>query len=147
MSFQAVGILGLPSELHLTEFSDWEKRPVTDRQRELFLRAYDLSQLAQVYRWPHAGEAGFDHAAVTSGLEETKRKFLELKPLDWIKYSDFSEALLKPEYKHLASLKMRTSTCCRITEDEDDGGLDALFAEPRPATPAADADKEMVDAV
>jgi ankyrin repeat protein len=143
MSFQAVGILGLPSEMHLTEFPDWEKRPVTDHQRELFLRFYDLSQLAQEYRWPQAGEAGYDHASVVSGLEETRRKFVALQPMDWIRYSDFTETLSKSEYKHLASLKMRTSTCCRITEDEGQGGFDdALFEEPKPATPAVEQGKE-----
>jgi hypothetical protein len=139
MSFQVVGILGLTSELHLTEFPDWEKRPVTDLQRELFLRFYDLSQLAQQFRWPQAGEAGYDHTIIAHGLEETRHKFMNLKPLEWVKYNDFLEALSSnPEYKHLASLKIRTSTCCRITEDDGPKDFDdTLFDDP---------DKEMVDA-
>jgi ankyrin repeat protein len=130
MSFQVVGILGLPSELHLTEFPDWEKRTVTNRQRELFLRFYDLSQLAQQYRWPQAGEAGYDHSIIAHGLEETRQKFIDLQPMEWVKYNDFMEALSSnPDYKYLASLKIRTSTCCQITEDEGHKDFDALFDE------------------
>jgi ankyrin repeat protein len=141
MSFQVVGILGLPSELHLTEYPDWEKRPVSLRQRELFLQFYDLSQLAQQFRWPQPGEAGYDHATIVRGLEETRRKFMELNPLDWVKYDDFLEALSSnSEYKHLASLKLRTSTCCRITEDDGHKGFDdALFDEPHMEMAVAEA--------
>jgi hypothetical protein len=154
MSFHAVGILGLPSEMHLAEFPDWEKRPVTDRQRELFLRCYDLTQIAQEYRWPRAGEAGFDNDVVQTETEETRRKFMALKPLDWIKYSDFIEALSKPEYKHLATLKIRTSTECDITEYQrsPEGMRFFDLLNPEPKAPDAkseqpDIGKEMADVV
>jgi ankyrin repeat protein len=48
MSFHVIGLFGLP-ELHLDEFPDWEKRPVPDEQREMFLRGYCIDKLAHFY--------------------------------------------------------------------------------------------------
>jgi ankyrin repeat protein len=125
MNFQVVGFLGLPSELRMTEFADWERKAVTDEQRELFLSHYDLSKLAQEYRWPQAGEAGYSHADITNTLKDTTAAFLKMEPLQWVRYSDFEKVLTEPEYKHLEGLRLRTCNC-RI-KDEPDSAIDISF--------------------
>ncbi|TLD36527.1 Protein HOS4 [Venturia nashicola] len=124
MSFQVVGILGLPSELRMTEFPDWKRQDVTPQHRKMFLRSYDLSQLAQEYRWLQAGENGYNARLIREGLAEAKQKFLAMQPLSFVRYADFLEALKKPEYDHLAGLEMRTSTRCCVTEKTDCRGFD-----------------------
>ncbi|QDS74047.1 hypothetical protein FKW77_009194 [Venturia effusa] len=116
MSFQVVGILGLPSELRMTEFPDWKRQEVTPQHRKMFLRSYDVSQLAQEYRWLQAGENGYNPRLIREGLAEAKQKFLLMQPLSFVRYTDFLEALKKPEYDYLAGLDMRTSMRCCVTE-------------------------------
>jgi len=142
MSFQAVGILGLPSELLMTEFPNWEKWEVAPQHRQLFLRSYDLTKLAQEYRWPQPGETGFDQKANDQRLADTRQKFLTMEPLFFIKYADFVEAVKQPEYDHLHGLKMRSSTYCRVIEDTGSMGLDLLFAEVEEKPPSMEAGKE-----
>ncbi|KIW06198.1 hypothetical protein, variant [Verruconis gallopava] len=143
MNFQAVGILGLPSELRMTEFPDWEKKPVTNEQRDLFLDSYDLSKLAQEYRWPQAGESGHDHASISKALKETREAFLKMEPLQWIKFADFEAALKRPEYKHLEGLRMRTCNC-RIKEEPDSAiDISFLFDDDEPAPSVTDVDVDM----
>jgi ankyrin repeat protein len=142
MSFQVVGILGLPSELRMTEFPDWKRRDVTPHHRELFLRSYDLSQLAQEYRWLQAGETGYNAQIIRQGLAEAKRKFLAMEPLSFVKYSDFLEALKTPEYDHLRGLEMRTSTRCRVTQDTRCTSLD-LFGDDEEESSSMENGKEM----
>lgn len=124
-NFQVVGILGLPSELRMVEFPDWERKSMSIEQRNFFLESYDLSKLAQEYRWPQAGEAGYDHLCVTNALEETRKKFIKMEPLQWVRYRDFEDALKREEYRHLAGLRLRTANC-RIKE-EPDSAIDISF--------------------
>ena len=124
-AFQIVGLLGLPSELRLAEFPDWERRPFTNEQRDFFLEDYDLCKLAQQFRWPQPGEAGYDHGLITRQLRETREAFVNMEPLQWVRYADFEEALRRPEYSHLEKLRMRTATC-RIKE-EPDSAIDIGF--------------------
>jgi ankyrin repeat protein len=124
MSFQAVGILGLPSELHLKEFPAWEKQPVTDEQREFFLQDYDISQLAKEYQWPEAGEQGYNEMEARNAIKDAREKLKRLKPLDWIRFSDFKDALAMPEYKHLAKLDITTSKSCRVRERSVESSVD-----------------------
>lgn len=135
MSFQVVGILGLPSELRMTEFPDWKRQDVTPQHRKMFLRSYDLSQLAQEYRWQQAGENGYNARLIREGLAEAKKKFLAMQPLSFIRYADFLEALKQPEYDFLAGLEMRTSTRCCVTEKTKCKGFD-LFGDDKNDKPA-----------
>lgn len=125
LNFQIAGMLGLPSGLRMSEFSHWERRPVSDEQRDLFLESYDLSKMAQEYRWPQAGEVGYDHVKITQALKETRDAFIAMEPLHWVRFSDFEDAIKLPEYKHLQSLRLRT-TNCRIKE-EPDSAIDISF--------------------
>ncbi|KAF2009266.1 ankyrin [Aaosphaeria arxii CBS 175.79] len=94
MSFQAVGILGLP-ELDLAHldapYSEWERIPVTRDQRELLLRQYDVALLAQDYRFPMAGP-DFDFAQIQDRVKEARQQFLDLEGLYWIE-----DSVLPPE--------------------------------------------------
>lgn len=142
MSFQVVGILGLPSELRMTEFPDWNRQEVTPQHRKKFLRSYDLSQLAQEYRWLQAGENGYNARLIRDGLAEAKQKFLAMQPLSFVRYADFLEALKKPEYDYLAGLEMRTSTRCCITEKSKCTGFDLFGDVEQPAPNEHDKDQD-----
>ncbi|KAF2183137.1 hypothetical protein K469DRAFT_711092 [Zopfia rhizophila CBS 207.26] len=87
MSFQAVGILGLP-ELDLAHldspYCDWERLPVTRKQRELLLRQYDVALLAQDYRFPMEGTPEFDYAKIQESIKEARQRFLDMEGLYWI---------------------------------------------------------------
>lgn len=154
MSFQAVGILGLPLEL-----PDWyatcDKLDVTNQQRQLFLRSYDITQLSRDCCWRGPMDPDYSRDQVKQELEETRSKFLHLKPLDWMRYSDFTEALEKPEYKHLAPLTITTSTQICVAEDDSVRDMFEDF-EPEPApvvksvpqpNDISGSDREMADAV
>ena len=103
MSFQAVGILGLP-ELdfaHLEPpFSTWERIPVTRKQRELLLRQYDVALLAQDFRFPMEGSPGFDYVKIQDSIREARRQFLELEGMYWIE-----DTLLYPEVEKVEPLR------------------------------------------
>jgi ankyrin repeat protein len=146
MSFQAVGILGLPSELRMSEFPDWTRRDVTAHHRKMFLRSYDVSQLAQEYRWLQAGESGYNAQIIRDGLAEAKEKFLAMEPLSFVKYADFLEVLKKPEYEHLQKLEMKTSTRCRVTEKTSCTSFD-LFGDDEEEQPAPRRDSKEHDAM
>jgi hypothetical protein len=117
MSFAAVGILGLP-ELHLDEFPSWPKLHVTEAQRRDFLRAYDISSLAQERAWPQGGSEGYDHGSTQARLREAEAQFLAMQPLWWVRFEDCARAVR--ERGDLAGLRLRT------------------FALAKPAAPAVD---------
>lgn len=142
MSFQVAGILGLPSELRMTEFPDWNRQEVTPQHRKMFLRSYDLSQLAQEYRWLQAGENGYNARLIRDGLAEAKQKFLAMQPLSFVRYADFLEALKKPEYEYLAGLEMRTSTRCCVTEKSKCTGFDLFGDDEQPAPKENDKEED-----
>jgi ankyrin repeat protein len=103
MSFQAVGILGLP-ELDLARleapYSQWERNPVTRKQRELFLRQYDVALLAQDFCFPMEGTPEFDYAKIQDSIKEARQQFLDMEGLYWIE-----DTLLYPEVGKIESLK------------------------------------------
>jgi ankyrin repeat protein len=110
MSFAAVGILGLP-ELHLDEFPSWPKLHVTDAQRRDFLRAYDISNLAQAHAWPQGGTEGYDHAWTQARLREAESQFLAMQPLWWVRLDDCARAVAAR--RDLAPLRLRTFELAR----------------------------------
>jgi ankyrin repeat protein len=103
MSFQAVGILGLP-ELDLAHlgspYSSWERIAVTRKQRELLLRQYDIALLAQDFRFPMEGTPDFDYAKIQTSIREAREQFLDMDGLYWIE-----DAALYPEVEKEESLR------------------------------------------
>jgi len=145
-NFQVVGLLGLPSELRMTEFPDWQRRPFTEEQRNYFLEDYDLCKLAQQFRWPQPGEAGYDHALISQQLKETREAFCQMQPLEWVKFKDFESALSLPQYEHLREMKMRTAKC-RI-KDEPDSAIDIGFLwSDEDSVPEVEAGEKKADSV
>jgi ankyrin repeat protein len=102
-SFQFVGILGLP-ELDLANmsapYSDWQRIPVTRKQRDAILRQYDISLLAQDFRFPMEGSPDFDYAKIQESIREAKNQFLAMEGLYWVE-----ESLLYPEMDKIDSLR------------------------------------------
>jgi ankyrin repeat protein len=87
LSFQAVGLLGLP-ELDLARlgppYSSWDRHDVSKKQREVFLRHFDIALLAQPFRFPMQGMPGFDWEMITESVKEARQQFLEMEGLYWI---------------------------------------------------------------
>jgi ankyrin repeat protein len=87
MSFQAVGILGLP-ELDLAHlgfpYCAWERIDVSRKQRELFLQHYDVALLAQDFRFPMEGAPDFDFSRIQESVKEARQQFLDMEGLYWI---------------------------------------------------------------
>ncbi|KAH7402280.1 hypothetical protein DE146DRAFT_652912 [Phaeosphaeria sp. MPI-PUGE-AT-0046c] len=102
-SFQLVGILGLP-ELDLTHleapYVDWARIPVTSKQRSAILRQYDVSLLAQDFRFPMEGSPDFNYAKIQESIKEAKNQFLAMEGLYWIE-----ESLLRSEIEKIESLR------------------------------------------
>lgn len=107
MSFQVVGLLGLP-ELHLEEFPSWEKRPVPQDQKEYFLRGYFIDKLAQYFQFPDDAptieEANQDLDECAQLLERTKQQFRKMEPLYYVRLEDLLDKT--KEYKHLDGLDL-----------------------------------------
>lgn len=107
MSFQVVGLLGLP-ELHLEEFPSWEKRPVPQDQKEYFLRGYFIDKLAQYFQFPDDAptieEANQDLDECAQLLERTKQQFRKMEPLYYVKLDDLLDKV--KEYKRLDGLDL-----------------------------------------
>lgn len=102
-SFQLVGILGLP-ELDLAHleapYADWARIPVTHKQRSAILRQYDVSLLAQDFRFPMEGSPDFNYAKIQESIKEAKNQFLAMEGLYWIE-----ESLLRTEIEKTESLR------------------------------------------
>ncbi|KAH7135663.1 hypothetical protein B0J11DRAFT_398378, partial [Dendryphion nanum] len=100
MSFQAVGILGLP-ELDLAHmdvpYSKWDRIPVTRQQRELFLQKYDVGRLAQEFRFPMK-ETAEAFAQRLEMIREARTQFLEMEGLYWIEDSVLVSEVEKVDY-------------------------------------------------
>jgi len=124
LSFYVVGILGL-SELDLGSYPSWRKLDVSDEQRIAFLKYYNIAQLAQVYAWPQMGEEGYNHAWTTEKLGETRRQFLNMEPLWWIRLSDFEHEL--KSQAHLAGLKIRTTRLGYLLHKPPRKSYEAIF--------------------
>jgi hypothetical protein len=103
MSFQAVGILGLP-ELDITRlgppFSAWDRISVSRQHRELLLRQYDVALLAQDFRFPMEGTPDFDYVKIQDSIKEARQQFLDMEGLYWIE-----DRLLYPEVEKVESLR------------------------------------------
>jgi ankyrin repeat protein len=93
MSFQAAGILGLP-ELDLAyldpPYSEWLRKEVTQQQREIFLRKYDIAQLAQDFRFPMPGDEDFDDGKIQRSIDDARQQFLDMEGLYWIPLESFT---------------------------------------------------------
>lgn len=102
-SFQVVGILGLP-ELDLAHlsapYSEWDRIPVTRKQREAILRQYDVALLAQDIRFPMEGSPDFDYDKIQESIKEAKNQFLAMEGLYWVE-----ESLLGSEVDKIESLR------------------------------------------
>ncbi|KAH4020699.1 hypothetical protein HBI49_227310 [Parastagonospora nodorum] len=102
-SFQLVGILGLP-ELDLAHldapYVDWPRIPVTHKQRDAILRQYDVSLLAQDFRFPMEGTPDFNYAKIQESIKEAKNQFLTMDGLYWIE-----ESLMRAEVEKVESLQ------------------------------------------
>ncbi|KAF2865288.1 hypothetical protein BDV95DRAFT_632467 [Massariosphaeria phaeospora] len=103
MSFQAVGILGLP-ELDLARldapYSSWNRIPVEHRHRESLFRKYSPELLAQDYRFPMEGMPDFDFAKIQQSVREARQQFMDMDGLYWIE-----QGVLEAEVEKLAHLK------------------------------------------
>jgi ankyrin repeat protein len=135
MSFQAVGILGLP-ELDLAQlgppYSAWKRVNVSRRERELFLLQYDVALLAQPFRFPMEGTAEFDWRKITESVREARQQFLEMEGLYWIEENVlFAEAEMVESLRPLLSdIKDRQKRRqIRFTEPETENTLEK---KPRP---------------
>ncbi|KAF2745273.1 hypothetical protein M011DRAFT_495731 [Sporormia fimetaria CBS 119925] len=109
MSFQAVGILGLP-ELDLARlpspYCDWERISVDRKHKESLLRQYDVALLAQDYRFPAEGTPEFEYAKIQESTKEARDQFLDLDCLYWIEASVLTaevqkSAALRPLLKEI----------------------------------------------
>ncbi|KAL5113916.1 hypothetical protein ACEQ8H_008199 [Pleosporales sp. CAS-2024a] len=102
-SFQLVGILGLP-ELDLAHlrapYSDWSRLPVTHKQRDAISRQYDISLLAQDFRFPIEGTPDFNYAKIQESIKEAKTQFMAMDGLYWIE-----ETLLHQEIEKVEALQ------------------------------------------
>ncbi|KAF2652958.1 hypothetical protein K491DRAFT_718432 [Lophiostoma macrostomum CBS 122681] len=103
MSFQAVGILGLP-ELDIARleapFSSWDRISVSRQHRESLLRQYDVALLAQDFRFPMEGTPDFDYTKIQDSIKEARQQFLDMEGLYWI-----DDRLLYPEVEKVESLR------------------------------------------
>lgn len=109
MSFQVVGILGLPELDVRKEFESWEWKPVSTKQLHGFLETYDISQLAEDFLFERQNWPGYNPEQQSSRIQEEKAKFLQLEPLLWVRYEDFVSATKLPKFQHLEKLEMRTA--------------------------------------
>lgn len=109
MSFQVVGILGLPELDIRQEFAGWEHKPVSAKQLHGFLETYDISQLAEDPLFERQNWQGYNPEKQSNIIQEEKAKFLQLDPLFWVRYEDFVEATKLPKFQHLEKLEMRTA--------------------------------------
>ncbi|KAL1632365.1 hypothetical protein SLS56_003780 [Neofusicoccum ribis] len=109
MSFQVVGILGLPELDIRQEFAAWEHKPVSPKQLHGFLETYDISQLAEDPLFERQNWPGYDPERQNNLIQEEKTKFLQLDPLFWVRYEDFVAATKSPKFQHLEKLEMRTA--------------------------------------
>ena len=124
LSFHVVGVFGLP-ELGLDEFPSWRKLPVTDEQRVAFLKSYDITQLAQDHAWPQMGDPGFDFSWTQKRIQETRKQFLEMQPLSWVRFSDFEDAVRLEQ--RLAGLKLRTIRSGALTKPSSRKSFAEIF--------------------
>lgn len=95
MSFQAVGILGLP-ELDLAHlgppYNMWKRVDVSRRDRETFLLQYDYALLAQPFRFPMEGTPEFDWEKIKQSVKEAREQFLDMEGLYWIEDTVLNDA-------------------------------------------------------
>ncbi|ORY14924.1 hypothetical protein BCR34DRAFT_559700 [Clohesyomyces aquaticus] len=100
MSFQLVGILGLP-ELDLAQlgspYAEWDRIPVNRKQRETLLREYDVALLAQDFRFPLEGTPEFDYAKIQERIKEARQQFIDMEGLYWVEDSVVCEEVDKVE--------------------------------------------------
>lgn len=87
MSFQAVGILGLPEpDLALADapYCNWPRKPVTQAQRGNLIGKYDVARLAQDQRFPVPGMVGYDGAHIQASIKEARKQLMLMEGLYWI---------------------------------------------------------------
>ncbi|OJD36311.1 ankyrin repeat protein [Diplodia corticola] len=109
MSFQVVGILGLPELDVRKEFESWECKPVSTKQLHGFLETYDISQLAEDFLFERQNWPGYNPEQQSTTIQAEKAKFLQLEPLFWVRYDDFVSATKLTKFQHLSQLEMRTA--------------------------------------
>jgi ankyrin repeat protein len=135
LSFQAVGVLGLPEQdLALLEepYVSWPRKEVTGRQRELFLRSYDIAQLAQDFRFQPEGSPD-DYAEIQKCIQETRQQFLDLQGLYWIPYEAFLSAAKEvPTLKDLLKdLDIAKARLIHVKQEEKGGQSPDNMVRPR----------------
>jgi hypothetical protein len=135
LSFQAVGVLGLPEQdLALLEepYVSWPRKEVTGRQRELFLRSYDIAQLAQDFRFQPEGSPD-DYAEIQKCIQETRQQFLDMQGLYWIPYEAFLSAAKEvPTLKDLLKdLDIAKARLIHVKQEEKGGQSPENMVRPR----------------
>jgi ankyrin repeat protein len=118
MSFQAVGILGLPEpDLALADapYCDWPRKPVTQPQRENLIGKYDIARLAQDERFPLPGMTGYDGPKIQARIKEARKQLMDMEGLYWIPLHLLRDAVRDdPFLKPLESRIVDGDSGCRI---------------------------------
>ena len=135
LSFQAVGVLGLPEQdLALLEepYVTWPRKEVTERHRELFLRNYDIAQLAQDFRFQPEGSPD-DYAEIQKCIQETRQQFLDMQGLYWIPHEAFLSAAKEvPTLKDLLKdLDIAKARLIHVKQEEKGGQSPENMVRPR----------------
>ncbi|KAI9806360.1 MAG: hypothetical protein M1825_006475 [Sarcosagium campestre] len=99
-NLQTAGVLGV-KDLALSQYTAWEKRPVSERHKVLLWR---------IIRMKLSGRAPMDMPGVGVGARDrlTQAKFRAMDNVFWLKLSDLLD--ITPRYPHLQSVRISTFT-------------------------------------
>ncbi|KAI9703650.1 MAG: Set3 complex subunit with deacetylase activity, meiotic-specific repressor of sporulation proteins [Candelina mexicana] len=100
-NFQVAPILGI-KDLQLSQYTAWEKRQFTDRQRTCIWRVTRRILSEAIKPTPLTN---ISYKSLREMDVETEAKFFAMDHVFWIKYSDFKDIV--PRFPHLAGLPLR----------------------------------------
>ncbi|KAF2196029.1 hypothetical protein GQ43DRAFT_281528 [Delitschia confertaspora ATCC 74209] len=96
LSFQAVGILGLP-ELDLAHcgapYDSWLRKPVTRKHIEAVAKIYDIAALAQDEKFPLQSQLKFNWKDIQAQIRLTRQQVLDMEGVYWIQAIRLQEAV------------------------------------------------------
>lgn len=93
LSFAAVGILGCPELDIALAYPDWERRPVTAEQWQLFNDQYCIDRMVQYKRLPNTASPDWDEADVNHQRTIAKEQMRALAPIYWIPFEAFEKEI------------------------------------------------------